>query len=184
MSAIDPGWFTAWVDAHLSVSLCFVRPIEPAELLRELGAAPETAAVQTFSEAGDDPLVHRVRAGRHGGWTYAVEHFTGKGSNPSTLERLSRGGEAFALFYTPTVSAFLYAKEGRLLSGFDLTVPRIRYGSDQGRFDADIAAAGFLGPEPAGAAAGARLLHLLFGLDLEPEMLEGALLSAVLPDPW
>ena len=64
-----------------------------------------------------------------------------------------------------------------------MDAPRIRYGSEPGKFDAEIAAAGFLDPEPPGAAAGARLVAMLFGIEMDQQMLEGPLPSSVLPAP-
>jgi len=100
----------------------------------------------------------KVRVGKLDGWAYAVEQFTVTGGAPGTLGRLSvAGGEALSLEYTQTVDTFMYAADGVVVNGFDLTVPHIRYGSDPHRFDTRMEQAGFLRPGvPDPPAMGAR----------------------------
>jgi hypothetical protein len=101
--------------------------------------------------------------------------------DPQTLQRLSQdGGEALSLTYTQTINTFLYARDAKLVSGFDLTVPSIRYGLDEHHFDTVIANAGFNADQPPEPAAGALFIHDLFGIDLDQQMLEGPDLSSKL----
>ena len=179
----DFGWFTTWVDEQLALCLSFARPIGAADMLRVLGADSDAIETRTLREADDDPTVHRVLMGHRDGWRYALEHLTVVGCDPESLQRLAGPGEAFALCYTQTISTFLYARGGELVSGFDMDAPRIRFGSEPGKFDAEMAAAGFLDPEPPGDAAGARLVAMLFGIEMDQQMLEGPLPSAELPAP-
>lgn len=120
-----------------------------------------------------------MRVGALHGWAYAVEHFTTRGADPDTLRRLSAdGGEALALAFTQTISAFTYAADGEYVSGFYVVVPHIRWGSDPQRFDATMERAGFLRtgvPEP--RAMGALFLQLTFGITINPHMLAGPLPS-------
>lgn len=162
-----------------------------AQLLAGLAGhvGPRASAAETFDEADADTGRgrHRMRVGEHDGWAYAVEHVTARRSLPEVLCRLSAGGgEALSLTYTQTVSSFLYAADGQLVSGFDLVATNIRWGHDPHRFDAAMAAAGFLGPgrrKPA-ASTGARFLQLAFGITLDRELLERPLPSfELLPQP-
>jgi hypothetical protein len=59
-----------------------------------------------------------------------------------------------------------------------MTVPHIRYGTDEHYFDSLIADAGFLEPDSAGPAAGALLVQLAFGVTIDPELLERPLPAA------
>ena len=182
-SAGDFGWFTAWVGQRLGVCLTFARGISCEQLLAgfdlDSATAPRDAMEETFAEADDDPDRPKVRAGELDGWAYAVEHFTSKGAQPDTLCRLSaNGGEALALVYTQTISAFNYAANGEYVSGFDLVVPNIRWGSDPHRFDATMEQAGFLRPGiPEPRVMGARFVQLTFGITLDQHMIERALPS-------
>jgi Family of unknown function (DUF6461) len=173
----DFDWFKAWLDRHVMLCLSFARNIEPIELMRILGANPETVVTQTLLEAVPED---RVRVGQRKGWSYAVEHRTVMASDHGKLKQLSKNGEAFVLCYTPTISTFLYASNEEWVSGFDMDGPQFRYGSQPNRFEAEIAAAGFPGPGRAGGAAGARFVAMLFGIEIDREMLEGALSSALL----
>jgi hypothetical protein len=111
---------------------------------------------------------------------YAVEVFTSRGGE--ILGAVSRdGGEAFSLCYTPTIEVFTHTRDGTVRCGFDMTVPKIRYGTDEHYFDSLMAYAGFLEPGPASPAAGARLVQRAFGVTLDPELLERPLPAAPLP---
>jgi hypothetical protein len=76
----------------------------------------------------------------------------------------------------PTINTFTYAAAGELVSGFDLTVPHIRYGSDQHRFDEQMEQAGFAADDvPVPGEMGARFAQLVFGVTLTADLLERAL---------
>jgi hypothetical protein len=80
----------------------------------------------------------------------------------------------------------IYARDGSKLSGFDMTVPHIRYGPQPHRFDAEMensASFNTVGvPEP--EAMGARLLQIAFEITLERDLLEQPLKSVELENPW
>lgn len=182
----DFGWFTAWVDQQLGVSLTFARGVSREGVLEGFNLRPRTAVEETFKEACADPERPKVRVGELSGWGYAVEHFTARGDDPPILCRLSgNGGEALALVYTQTVNSFMYAADGDVVSGFDLTVPQIRYGRDEHRFDATMERAGFLGPDVRERTPqmGARFVQLTFGITIDQQMLERPLLSVELGMP-
>lgn len=178
--ASDFGWFTVWVNQHLGLCLTFARGLSKEQMFGGFGLKPRHLVEETFEEAETQADLSgrpKIRVGERDGWAYAVEHFTGRGSNPQTLCRLSaNGGEALALGYTQTISTFLYTASGELVNGFDLTVPHIRWGCDPHRFDTTMERAGFLGPGvPDPPAMGARFLQLTFGITIDQRMLEQAL---------
>jgi hypothetical protein len=181
----DFGWFSDWVNQRLALFLTFARGLSTEQVLTGLGLRTDCVGLQTFEEADDADQwgPPRIRVGEHGGWAYAVEHFTQRGAE--SIERLSAAGsEAFALVYTQTICAFNYAAGGRLVSGFDLTVPHIRWGSEPHRFDSYIERAGFLRPGvPDPPAMGARFVQLAFGITIDQDLLERALPSCeITPD--
>jgi len=175
----DFAWFTAWVHQHLGVCVTFARGVSQQQLVERLGLRSGSMAEQTFEDVCSDVTHPKVRVGQFGAWAYAVEHLTTIGAAPATLRRLSeRRSEALSLAYTQTASTFLYAANGVLLSGFDLTAPHIRYGSEPHRFDTSIEQAGFLQPEgPDPPAMGARFVQLTFGFTIDQQMLSQALPS-------
>lgn len=179
-------WFTAWVEQNLALTVTFVNSPDVTDLLVAFRADFTHTEFHTFmDEAADPPGTFRVRVGDTDGWAYAVEHFTTHGGDPGVLEQLSGGGrEALVLSYTQTVSCFLYVKGEVLLNGFDTIATDIRWGTDQHRFDAEMAAAGFFGPEPACPASGARLVEMITGIEITQPMLERSLRSARVPPPW
>jgi hypothetical protein len=133
-----------------------------------------------------DPTAHAPRMGvaDNPEWGWTIEQFTAKGSTAETLSRLTaRGHEALSLAHTQTVSSFLYAADGSIVTGFDLTVPSIRYGSDPHRFDNEMARAGLVAEGARDIpAASARFLRSAFRLDLSPEMVETVARVVYLPD--
>ena len=134
-----------------------------------------------------DPYVDkpRVQVGSNSQWGWAIEDFTSVGSVPKTLGRLSSGGsEVLSLTFTPTISTFMCAAGGSLVSGFDLVCPHIRFGPDPHRFDQQMAQAGFLrdiAPDP--PSMGALFAQIAFGLTITQDMIEDVSCSAELPLP-
>ena|GEM_PF-4605321 len=152
-------------------------------LLRTQGADPARIRALEAVRDGDVRDLHKVRIGECDPWVYAVEVFTTRGAQVATLEALSKdGAEAVSLSYTPTIAVMLYARDGLLLSGIDMTVPHLRYGADGQHFDSVMSAAGLVGNSPMAPAAGARLVQLAFGVTVDREMLERPLPAALLPD--
>jgi hypothetical protein len=162
----------------MGLGLTFARGLASEQMLAGLGLSPQNLVYRTFEEEGADPDQPRVRVGEHEGWGYAVEGFTQRG-----LQRVGHlsvaGGEAFFLGYTLDIGLFQYYAGGEFVSGFDLTVPHVRWGREPHRFEATMAQAGFLGPsllDP--PATGARFVQLTFGITIDRDMLERPLLSA------
>lgn len=173
------AWFTTWVNQHLCATVTFAKDRSWQEMIEGFGLSPAAVTNETYDEATAD-LGTKVRAGVTGRWGYAVEDVSLLGSNEDVLARLSANdGEAIALVYTQTINTFLYAADGKLVSGFDLTVPHIRYGPEQHRFDEEMQRAGFLpGVVPDPPSMGARLLEIAFGITLDQELLEKRLPTA------
>jgi hypothetical protein len=181
----DFGWFTTWLYGQLGVCVAFARGLSWEQMLAGFSLQPRQVLEETFAEADANPDRPKVRMGTHEGWAYAVEHFTGRGVDQETLCRLSaNGGEALVLGYTQTISLFKYAANGESVSGFDLTVPHIRWGREPHRFDATMAQAGFLRPGvPDPPTMGARFVQLTFGITLTQDLLERRLPSVELELP-
>ena len=174
-------WFADCVSSNLMVTLSAVREPDAASLLAAFGSAGFDLGHRTLDEVQDLPN-QTVRIGAAAGWTYAVEHRTVHGGDPTFLERLTAGrGEALAVCFTPTISSFLYAAGGRLVTGFDIAAPQFRYGSEQHAFDREMVQAGLLredGFRP--AAACADFLAHAFGFVITRGMLEDRLPCATL----
>lgn len=166
----DLAWFQnagAWCR---NLRLLFARGRSWQEMLEAFGLDPAAADNETLRDQArsDHPT---VRAGEHQGWGYGVQTMWDPADEQ--LERLSFDGEAFELAYTETISGFRYATGGALVSGFDMTVPHIRWG-DERRFEAQMAEAGFLTGVPNPRIMGPRFVQLAFGLTI-PAAIEGPL---------
>ena len=174
-------WFADWVSSNVMVTVTAVRGPEAASLLAAFGSAGFDLGHRTLTEVQDLPSP-TVRVGAAAGWTYAVEHRTVHGGDPAFLERLTAGrGEALAVCFTPTISSFLHAEGGRLVTGFDIAAPQFRYGSEQHAFDREIVQAGLLGEDGLRpAAACADFLAHAFGCGITRGMLEDRLPCATL----
>lgn len=172
---IAPG---AWIDIAVTSPQLYalLDSLKGFDLEQRVAAA---FAEETFDEADQDPDRPRLRIGHLDGWAYAVEHFTTRGAEPDTLRRLSAdGGEALALVYTQTISGLTYAADGEYVSGFDLVVPHIRWGSQPYRFDTAMERAGFFLPGVRDhRAMGAHFVHLTLGITIHRHMLERPLPS-------
>lgn len=175
-------WFSDWVDQHLALTLTVVREADALRVLAAFGSAGFDQPECSFDEA-DALDVDAVRVGEVAGWGYAVEHFTTRGSEQPLLERLSSGGGlALGVTFTETISVLMLARDGVLVTGFDIQLPDFRYGSDQHAYDREMREAGFLDgvPERRGEPA-ARFIELVTGVVLTPDMLEAPLPCATLP---
>lgn len=172
------------MDQRLGLCLTFALGRSGEQIVEGFGldsrAALRDAVEETFDEADADPDRPKLRVGDLSGWTYAVEHFTTRGTDPAILCPLSgNGGEAFVLAFTQTISGFFYAVDSQQVNGFDLVVPHIRWGSEPHRFDARMEQAGFLGstPRERAPAMAARFIKLTFGITIDRSMLERPLPS-------
>jgi hypothetical protein len=169
------AWFAMWANERLSVCLTFARGLRWQAMLDGFGVpASDVTSEQGMAQTSGESSV--VRVGSNGEWGWAIEQFTARGTTREMLSRLSaRGGEAISLTLTPTVSSILYARDGALVSGFDLTASHIRYGSEPNRFDPEMGLAG-IGEEsvPDPPILGARFVHIAFGLLITRGMLDGA----------
>jgi hypothetical protein len=147
-------WFARWVDQYVCVTLTF-------------------ANRRSWEEMGTCFKGTDARLGSVGHWTFAVESLSVRGGHSATLRRLSeQDGEAFSLCYTDMVDTFNYANDGRHVSGFDLTVPQIRYGDEPERFSAELERAGFLDARIPTRGMGAIFVEEAFGITLDRELLE------------
>ena len=170
----DPG-FAGYLQ---SLRILFARDRSWQKMLASFGLDPSAARGETLEAQVEHPDRPTVRAGEHGEWGYTVETVICDTSD--LLERLSIDEEAFELVYTPMTCPFRYAAGGTFVSGFDMTVPTIRWGDEQ-RFETEIVEAGFLDPLAVRALRGPRFIQLAFGVTITQEMVEGPLRSVVRP---
>jgi hypothetical protein len=176
-------WFSEWVDQHLALTLTLAQQTDTGGLMAAFGASAFDRGELPFDEA-EDLDVDVVRMGTTAGWTYAMEHFTVRGGDPDWLAGLSSaGGLAVSACFTETISSVLVARDGVLVTCFDVVCPNLRFGSDEHAFDGEMRAAGFPddGPTDRRGEPVARFLELVTGVGLSEEMLEGSLLCATLP---
>ncbi len=177
------AWFGAWVDQHLLLTFTAVSGSESAHLLTAFGAAGFDRGDLTLSEAHDLDAP-TVRVGRSGGWTYGVEHASTVGGDPATLRRATGDGAlGVSLCFTPTIRTVQVARGGEHLTGFEADDPDfVRWGTTPHAFDPQIAEAGWMDPgDERPAAACARFLQILTGLELSGALLEAPLPCATLP---
>jgi hypothetical protein len=177
------AWFGTWVDQNLLLTFTAVSVSDPSHVLGALRATRSDGDGLSWSEAReiDAPI---VRIGTTGGWAYTVEHASTVGSDPAVLERLTANGAlGMSLCFTDAISTVHVARNGEHLTGFEAADPDfVRWGSAPNTFDPQIAAAGWADlRDERPAAACARFLHLVTGLDLTAAMLEAPLPYATLP---
>lgn len=145
----------AWVDPEGRESLgeifclTFIRDVDAVEALRRMGGLPGTFATRTWSDVGDldtfnNGYPETAMALPLGGWTVVYESYGFNGI--SLTSALSHGTEALSVLRHDYAShAFVYAVDGVLITGFDLTCPypHLRYGADPDRLLARMLEVGF-----------------------------------------
>lgn len=157
-----------------------VVPLSPRsiELLKNQGRTP--AEIEELVAARQRRRSPVIRVGRFGTWTAVIEHFTTRGADPDVLEATSRAGAISIVYcFTQTIVSLLYARDGALVSGFDATVPTIRWGPTQSYFD-DLLAGVVGQPRPVAPAEVAQILKDGFDLSIDRAVLEGPLPAAAL----
>lgn len=176
-------WFGEWVERMVTIMVTFAENRTATEMFEAFGVDRQRTAdaiSMTLAEAAQAAGgLECVRVGRHEQWVYAVSWPPGQAAE--IVSGLSAGGrEAFTLCYAMTVELFMYGRDGVLVSGFDVTVPNIRYGSNENHFDALMAQMGIFGDgRERSPAAAAELVFLAFGVELDQEMLERSLPAVV-----
>lgn len=176
-------WYSTWVDQHLGLTVTLVRngDLDISDLFTAFEVDSSTIAECTFDEADDIMDVHRVRVGLRNDWWFTIEHFSLVGASDEVLNRLSmNGGEAHSIAHTMTLSGFQSSHDGRRTCQFDLGMPEYRYGAEPDRYLEQIKQAGLTYRDRDQSAGGARLLQLVTGVELDADMLEASLPSAVL----
>lgn len=176
-------------DLTLCCALIFARDVEEGEMFEAFGADPAAARM----EGGlFDPDCSRVRAGRVGAWTFAVDdHLVSldlamHGKNVG--QRLSARTEAVVIESTakPT-EHFEYWADGVQVVSFEPYRPFDRHGSDPDRFLAEMRQVGMVteagdeadGPEDDLLAA-LDLATLALGIQLPGQVATGPLATVTL----
>lgn len=175
----DFAWFQDLISWCRNLRVLFAKGRSWQEVLEAFGLDPAAAGEESLRDQAHPTDQPTVRAGEHQGWGYTVQ--TAWDPADGQLERLSIDGEAFELAYTETISGFRYATAGAFVSGFDMTVPHIRWG-DERRFEAEMAEVGFLAGVPNPRIMGPRFVQLAFGVTLPPAI-EEPLPSIAKPPP-
>lgn len=148
------------------------------ELLKRQGRTPEE--IQEVAEARQSPRPPVLRVGRFGDWTAVIEQSTTRGADQGVLEATPRAGAtSLAYCFTQKIVVLLFARDGALVSGFDTTVPTIRWGPNQGYFD-DLLARVVGEARPVAPAEVAQILKDGFDVSIERTVLEGPLPAATL----
>lgn len=148
------------------------------ELLKRQGRTP--AEIQEVAEARQAQRPPVLRVGRFGDWTAVIEQSTTRGADQDVLEATSAAGAtSLAYCFTQTIAVLLFARDGALVSGFDTTVPTIRWGPNQGYFD-DLLARVVGDARPVAPAEVAQILKDGFDVSIERAVLEGPLPAATL----
>lgn len=176
-----PGQPLTWLEAaELEDAGESFAPPSPAsiELLNKHGRTPGDIRHPAPPPRRPPPQILRV--GTLGEWTTVIEQFSTRGAAFDVLRATSAGEcKSVVYCYTQTVVSLLYASDGELVSGFDTTVPTIRWGSNPSYFDEPLArAVGSL--RAVSPAEIAEILDNEFDLTIERAALEGPLLAATL----
>ena len=183
MDEPDFKWFSRFIDEHVGAWLTFMRRASTDEVFTVLGVDSAEARVATWSDAGGSERL-RVRAGSTAGWGFGMGDLDWRRDFEELVVRASHtNDEAFCLSFTATISGFFYANSRGVVSGFDLTVPHIRWGTAPDRFAADIEAAGFLSEISDPPAMSARLVRIAFGVTIDPDLLTGPLPTVMIDPP-
>lgn len=177
----DPDRQLTWLEAadlQTEYATPSAGPLSPRsiELLRQSGHTPEQ--IRELEIARQRPTPQLVRVGRLGKWTAVIEQFSTRGTEPEVLQAISSSGAEVVVYcFTQTIVSLLYASNGDFVSGFDATVPTIRWGSDQSYFDELLQRV--VGPlRPVAPAEIAQILSDGFDLTIDRAVLEGPLPSA------
>lgn len=136
-------------DSPWYFSVTFVRGIGAREMGARLGIDPTAVAVPATARDVEgllvDPNVGIARLGEVDGWAFAAEYGEPRGTDPSVLAELSRGGGE-SVNLDPQVShppsIFSYAFDGELMCSFGLGEEGSRWGSSP-----DLKSAGILLPD-------------------------------------
>ncbi|RKS74306.1 hypothetical protein BZB76_2817 [Actinomadura pelletieri DSM 43383] len=208
MLNVTPGDIE-WVDGDERLGeifcLTFVKDVDETEALTRLGALPDTLGPRDLEEAAE--AYDRFETGYEesafalnlGDWTMVVEVNGFQGGLVEQLAGLSRGTEAVSVQrHDYADHGFRYAVDGTLVTGFEPTWPRYRWGSEPDRLLGKMRAAG-LDPDAGdededeyededGSVSAAYvpaflLAGLVTGAVPHPDALTGRLLSAEI-EPW
>ncbi|MEV5357168.1 DUF6461 domain-containing protein, partial [Streptomyces sp. NPDC052693] len=128
-------------------SLALVRDVPPHELLIKLGCAEDSVQSLTLADARELELEDEdegavLSVGEEGQWSFALQSWGARILEEGVIEQVSAGTELIALVSTATAPAFVYARDGEEICGFDPGLPHVRSGTDPDRFLPQMAQAG------------------------------------------
>jgi hypothetical protein len=189
-------WFDE--DYPNGIRLMFVRGVMPERVIEAFGADPAAAELLT-AEATELTLGHPwVRAGRAGGWAFAVDNwwevsvYGEFGKLREDLTELSRRTELALLVTGMGLDEFFYIVDGVEVTSFEPLLSAWRNGSDPDRFVPQMRQAGLrVDPPPyhgdaelarSPSVAVLEMLNLALGIRLTREVAMGPL-PTVQPGP-
>jgi hypothetical protein len=125
------------IGLRLGCALIFARDVDQDEVFEAFDLDPSSAQIENWAF---DPGHARVRVGRLGAWTFAIDeqmeslHLAVHGKNVG--ERLSAGTEVVVVGWTPKPNEdFEYWADGTLVTRFEpYDAARYRFGSEPDRF--------------------------------------------------
>ena len=187
------GWLEG-SGLRLMCALIFARDVTQDQVFEAFDLDPASARIEDWVF---DPDRRRVRVGRLGAWTFAIDeqmeslHLALHGKNVG--KRLSAGTEVVVVSWTPKPTEdFEYWADGTLVTTFEPYVARYRFGSEPDRFLREMRQVGMV-TEAADAAEGPKddliatldLATVALGIRLPEQVAMGALATVTLAaDRW
>ncbi|WP_248960824.1 DUF6461 domain-containing protein [Sphaerisporangium perillae] len=130
-TAADYAWFDEeYGESFVITGFCltFVKDVVPEEALRRIGVTPDPAA------GLDDISGHPIAAYAAFGGTVLLEPNGFAGTMTEVVRRLSAGTAMASVFLNVNAhQQFLFAADGRLVTGFEPDGPDVRWGADPDR---------------------------------------------------
>ena len=123
-------------ELRVGCALIFARDVDQNEVFEAFGLDPSSARMEDWA---DDPEHRRVRVGRLGAWTFAIDEWMESLAlavgEKNVGKRLSAGTEAVVISWTPKPNEnFEYWADGTLLTRFEAYRAGDRGGSEPDRF--------------------------------------------------
>lgn len=164
-----------WVAPHMVNGSCFtfIRGRGAADVASLLGLSWDQRYTTTDPRhLAEDPADPPTRLAAIGEWVCISELSPTRRRGSELLLPLSEKRDAICAVFTATIDILKYARAGDLVSGVDLIVTHIRYGTEENLFEPALAAIE-TSPTPLSAPARAALImSMIFGLELTRDMLE------------
>lgn len=184
-----------WAGFEQAFSLTFVKNVDAGAVIAMLGRVSLVSSVPTplqelpgMQSPSPAPSHQLIGATTVSGWTVLCQQNGDEASTPETVERLSQGTEALAVFTNINrVSRFVYCRDGAIIVEFDPLFPDERRGNEPDRLRTAMQQVGldFIDDgddDPVWKAL--ELADMVTGVHIDGDVLAGPLLwGMVLNDP-